>query len=270
MKEIAKKAESDFDYRLFFENHSQRDYHDLSSAVAMAAVKTAYSTHAGAIFAFTTSGMTARFVSRLRPKMPIVAVTPNEKVYHQLALNWGVIPVLCPECTNMKEAFSVASTYALEQGIISFGDIVIVTAGALFGKKGTTNMMTVESIGDVLVRGHKGIGPKVRGGAKIVLSSESVSVDDLAGKLVVISHCDHTFLPLLKKASGIILQNYIGDTTSEAYATTIARNFNISLMTRADAAMTALKEGEEITLDPQKGLIYRGSEECPSCPFLSF
>jgi pyruvate kinase len=261
MREISKEAESDFDYRLFFDNHSQKDYHDLSSAVAMAAVKTAYSTNAGAIFAFTTSGMTARFVSRLRPKMPIIAVTPNEKVYHQLALNWGVIPVLCPECQNMKEAFCIASAYALEKGIIAFGDIVIVTAGALFGKKGTTNMMTVESIGDVLVRGHKGIGPKVRGAAKIVLSSESVSTDDLAGKLVVISHCDHTFLPLLKKAAGIILQNYVGDANSETYATMIARNFQISLMTRADAAMT---------LDPQKGLIYRGSEEFPTCPLLSF
>lgn len=270
MKEIAKEAESDFDYRLFFENHSQKDYHDLSSAVAMAAVKTAYSTNAGAIFAFTTSGMTARFVSRLRPKMPIIAVTPHEKVYHQLALNWGVIPVLCPDCCNVKEAFAVAAAYALEKGIIFFGDVVIVTAGALFGKKGTTNMMTVESIGEVLVRGHKGFGSKISGKVKIVLSSEHTHASDLEHKLVVISHCDHTFLPILKQASGIVLQNYIGDAESEKYATVIAKSFNIPLMTRADGAMSVLKDGEEVTLDPQKGLIYRGSEEFPTCPVLSF
>ncbi|HEX2583100.1 MAG TPA: pyruvate kinase, partial [Chlamydiales bacterium] len=268
MKSIALVAEADFNFVSFFEEHSKRDYHDVSSAVALAAVKTAYSANAKAIFAFTTSGMTARFVSRLRPEMPIIAVTPSKAVYHQMALNWGVVPVLLEGCQNAKQAFAAASSFALARGFISFGDLVVVTAGAPFGKKGTTNMMMVENIGEVLVRGHKGFGPKVNGKISLVLSPEGKNPEQLEGRLVVIPHCDNTFLPVLKSAAGVILQNYIGDTASEKYAALIAKTFEISVMSRADGAMTILKEDEEVTLDPQRGLIYRGTEESPCCPIL--
>ncbi len=269
MRSIAQVAESDFNYHAFFEANSQRDYHDVSSAVSMSAVKTAYSANAKCIFAFTTSGQTARLVSRLRPSMPIIAVTPSLKNYHQLAFNWGVIPVLAEGCKNSKEAFSAASNYALAHGLISFGDVVVVTAGAPFGKKGTTNMMMVENIGEVLVRGHKGFGPKVSGKVIFVLAPEVYDSDELEGRLVVIPHCDNTFLPVLKRAAGVILQNYIGDTASEKYAALVAKTFEISVMSRADGAMSILREGDEVTLDPQKGLVYRGSEEAPACPILS-
>ncbi len=270
MKRIAFETEADFSFREFFELHSQKDYHDSSSAVAMAAVKTAYSTDAKAIFAFTTSGMTARLLSRLRPKMPIIAVTPQIKVYHQLSSNWGVVPVLCPGSKRAKEAFAAASAHALEKGFIAFGDVVVVTAGVPFGQKGTTNMMTVQSIGEILVRGHKGLGQKVSGKVSILISSEGIDPEDLEGRLVVISHCDSTFLPLLKHASGVILQNYIGDMASEKYAVLLAKTLGIPIMTRADGAMNFLREGEEVTLDPGRGLIYRGGEESPTCPILSF
>ncbi len=269
MKSIIYEAEADFNYVAFFEQNSSRDYHDVSSAVSLAAVKTAYSANAKCIFAFTSSGQTARLVSRLRPQMPIIAVTPSPKSYQQLAFNWGVIPVLSEGCKNAKEAFCAASQYALSRGLISFGDVVVVTSGAPFGKKGSTNMMMVENIGEVLVRGHKGFGPKVSAPVIFVLAPEAYDPDELEGRLVVIPHCDNSFLPVLKRAAGIILQNYIGDTASEKYAALIAKTFEISVMSRADGAMTILKEGDQVTLDPQKGIVYRGSEESPACPLLS-
>ena len=226
-------------------------------------MKTAYSANAKCIFAFTTSGQTARLVSRLRPRMPIIAVTPSQKHYHQLAFNWGVIPVLAEGCKNAKEAFDAASHFAIAKGFLSFGDVVVVTSGSPFGKKGTTNMMMVENIGEVLVRGHKGFGPKVSGRVIFVLAPEAYDPDELDGKLVVIPHCDNSFLPVLKKAAGVVLQNYIGDTASEKYVGLIAKTFEISVMSRADGAMSILKEGDEVTLDPQKGLVYRGTEEFP-------
>jgi pyruvate kinase len=269
MKSIVQESEADFPYHDFFELHSQRGYHDISSAVSLSAVKTAYSANAKAIYAFTTSGQTARLVSRLRPQMPIIAVTPSKKHYHQLAFNWGVIPVYAEGCKNAKEAFSAASTYALTHNLISFGDVVVVTAGVPFGKQGTTNMMMVENIGEVLVRGHKGHGPKVTGRIIFVLAPEAYEPGQLEGRLAVIPHCDNTFLPVLKKAAGVILQNYIGDNASERFASLIAKTLGISVITRADGALSVLKEGEEVTLDPQKGLVYRGSEESPTCPILT-
>lgn len=261
MKKIAREAESDFDYEKFFDQNSARDYRDISSSVALAAVKTAYSAGAKAIFALTTSGATARLVSRFRPKMPVIAVTSSEKHYHQLGLSFGVIPVLCSDCKDPKSAFAAASEFALAHGLIAFGDVVVVTSGVPFGKKGTTNMMIVESIGDVLVRGSIGFGSKTRGQIFHLLSPEATSSRAVKGKLVVLSHCDHTFLELLKEVRGVILQNWPSDTASEKYAIALAKSLDIPIITRADGALLALQIGEEVTLDPKKGLVYRGSEE---------
>ena len=262
MKEIVRETEEDYDYRRFFEQRPQRDYHDLSSAVSLAAVKTAYSANAGAIFAFTTSGMTARLVSRLRPQMPIIALTPHKKVYHQLSGNWGVTPVHAV-CKDGLEALRIATKFALERSIISFGDLVIVTSGAPFGKKGSTNMMRVESIGEILVRGHKGFGAKVSGKVSYLLSPEQRDPETLRDRIVIILHCDNSFLSALKYAAGVILQNYLGDTASEKYAGLLAKTFDLSVITRADGAMSALQEDEEVTLDPRRGLVYKEEEASP-------
>ena len=265
MKSIIEAAEEDFDYRHFFDERTHRDYHDASSALAMAAVQTAYSTNASAIFAFTTTGRTARLIARLRPDLPIIALTPNRKVYQQLASNWGVVPVYCANCTNVREAFQAASLFAIGKGLISFGDIVVVTAGTPFGQKGTTNMMLLEHIGDVLVRGQKGMGAKAKGKAAILLSPQGRDPETLRNSLVVLTHCDEMFLAILKHAAGIILQNYAGDTASEKSAAMIAKNYNIPLICRADGALAVLVEGEEITLDPQAGIVFRGAAEFPTC-----
>ncbi len=256
MKNIAREAESDFNYREFFETHSNRDTHDITSSIAMAAVKTAYNARAKAIFAITTSGGTARLVSRLRPLMPIIAVTSDLKHYHQLALSWGVTPVICPNCKSYESAFEAAKAFALEKGIIEFGDVVVVTMGSPFGKKGSTNTLIVEPIGEVLVRGHKGVGQKTTGDILIVHSSHQTGQNHVEGKILIFSHCDDSFLPLFKKAKGVILQNSIGDISSEKYVLALAKTFEIPAIVRADGALQTLKNGESVTLDPQKGLIY--------------
>jgi pyruvate kinase len=149
--------------------------------------------------------------------------------------------------------------FALEEGILSFGDLVVVTSGAPFGKKGSTNMMRVESIGEILVRGHKGFGSIVTGKISTLLSPENRDPETLRGRIVVILYCDNAFLTPLKFAAGVILQNHLGDTASEKYAGLLARTFDIPVMTRVDGATSALRENEEVTLDPQRGLVYRGS-----------
>jgi pyruvate kinase len=85
--------------------------------------------------------------------MPILAMTPNEKCYHQMALNWGVTPLLCATTKDYDDSYRTLSQIALDQQLVSYGDLVIVTAGSPFGVSGTTNTMIVESIGDVLVSG---------------------------------------------------------------------------------------------------------------------
>lgn len=258
MVSIVKEAERDFDYKGFFQQHASLLYHDVPSALTLAAVKTAYSSNAQAIFAFTSGGSTARLISRLRPEMPIIAMTDNEKTYHQMAFNWGVIPFLSDRSATVQEAFQKITDFTLEKRYVSYGDLVVVTAGSPFGISGTTNMMIVESIGDVLVRGHTGVGPRVHGKVCLVLTPESRKHYSVRGQLLVLTQCDETYLPLIKESVGVILQNHINDHNSEHYLLTLAKSFDKPAIIRADGACRILKEGGLVTLDPEKALVYKG------------
>ncbi len=259
MKSIVEESEKDFNYLEFFNRNSRTDFNDVSNSVALAAVKTAYSAQARVIFCFTNSGATARVVSRFRPEMPIIALTPHRKIYHQMALNWGIIPVDPAQAENAQDAFSIASCFALKKGIVHYGDLVVITSGAPFGVSGTTNMMLVESIGDVLVRGHSRPGRRIHGKVTLLHAPDEKRHAETRDRIVVISRCDDAYLPLLKQASGIVLQNYPDDIKSEQFALQVAKMLDIPILTRADGAMSLLKEGQTVTLDPQKGLVYKGS-----------
>ena len=258
MRSVVMEAEQDFDYRNFFDFHAKLIYHDVPSALTLAAVKTAYSSNAKAIFAFTSSGTTARLLARLRPEIPIIAMTSNERCYNQMVLNWGVTPILEKECRSFSEAFNVVSSYALKEKIVSNGDLVIVTAGSPFGVSGTTNTMVVESIGDVLVRGESGVGERIHGKVSIVLSSEIKQPYEVRGQLILLAKCDPSYLPLINESAGIILQNHIDDADSEKFALQVAKERKKTTIVRADGALRTLKEGQLVTLDPEKALIYKG------------
>ncbi|MBA3957496.1 MAG: pyruvate kinase [Parachlamydiaceae bacterium] len=256
MTSIIKAAEADFNYQDFFQHHADLVYHDVPSAVTLATVKASYTSNAQAIFAFTHGGSTARLLSRLRPSCPIIAMTPSEKCYHQMACNWGVTPILGTVCSKLSDAFTQISTFALEHKLVDYGDLVIINAGSPFGISGTTNMMVMENIGDVLVRGHTACGVRIHGNVAIVLSVEAEKRYRVKDKLIVITKCDESYLHLIQEASGIILQNHIDDVASEKYALEIAQKLNKTALVRADAASRILKEGQLVTIDPEKALVY--------------
>lgn len=258
MTSIIEEAEADFDYRAFFDYHSSLVYHDVPSSLTLAAVKTSYSAEAQAIFAFTSAGSTARLLSRLRPPMPILALTSNEKTYHQLAINWGIIPCLESESKSIAEAQDKLSTFALKKGLVNYGDLVVITAGSPFGISGTTNTMLVESIGDVLARGEEGYGKHLHGNISIVLSATARQPYAVRGMLLVLANCDPSYLPLLQEATGFILDNHINDIDSERYALKIAEELNKSCIVRADGAKSHIKEGQLVTIDPAKAIVFKG------------
>lgn len=258
MKSIIEETESDLNYKEFFSQYTPLVFHDVPSAVTLATVKTAYSSNVQAIFAFTSSGNTPRLLSRLRPAMPIIAMTPKMKCYNQLSLLWGVIPFLSEPCSTIADAFSKISSFALENQYVSQGDLVVVTAGSPFGVSGTTNMMMVESIGNVLVRAHIGFGERVHGKVALVVSPDSKKPYDVRGCLLVMTKCDESYIPLISESIGVILENLIDDVQSEKFALKICKSLNKPLAVRADAASHILKEGQLVTLVPEKALVYKG------------
>ncbi len=94
-----------------------------------------------AIVASTASGMTARLVSRFRPRCPIIAMTPYESTLKSLNISWGVLPVMVPVFKSTDELFELASKVVLERKIGRQGQRIVITAGVPVGVRGKTNLL---------------------------------------------------------------------------------------------------------------------------------
>ncbi len=85
--------------------------------------------HASGIVTHTKSGYTARLIARHRPKQAVIAITPSEATYRQLAATWGVEPVFDPKSAGKDLPPEAAVRAALESGAVKPGDKVVVTDG---------------------------------------------------------------------------------------------------------------------------------------------
>jgi len=119
---------------------------DKTNAICDAACTTAKDIGADAIVAVTLSGETARLVSKFRPKEMIIAATPSIKTYHQLALSWGVCPILTSKQTSESTLIDDAIYRAKSENILKQGDIVVVTAGVPLDISGTTNLLRIVNV----------------------------------------------------------------------------------------------------------------------------
>ena len=119
---------------------------DITNAVCDAAVTTANDLGADLIIAVTTSGHTARRMSKFRPWQPIVAATPDKKTFHQLSLSWGVLPVLALMQRDTESLFVHAVDCAKQIGLANPGDKMVITAGTPVTLSGTTNLIKVQIV----------------------------------------------------------------------------------------------------------------------------
>jgi pyruvate kinase len=154
MDRIAGKAEKAIDYwKQFLAMKYDFDI-SVTNAISHATCTTAMDLNAAAIVTVTQSGRTARMISRFRPACPIIAATTSPMVQRQLNMSWGVIPFLVKEAESTDEMFDMGVEKALESGYARNGDIVVITAGVPVGISGTTNILKVQTVGNVLVRGN--------------------------------------------------------------------------------------------------------------------
>lgn len=149
MAKIAEQAEKD-KFEIYSEEYSKLklyiDNSDTTSAVCDAACTTARDINAKAIISVTKSGQTARRMSKFRPEVPIVAATPSEKTYHQLALSWGVYPVLALYQNSYENLIQHAVDCAKQIDVVKGGDIVVIAAGIPLDTTGSTNMLKIEVV----------------------------------------------------------------------------------------------------------------------------
>lgn len=147
MARIAEQAEQDAFAADIYKNiwHAM-DHSDNTNAVSAAACTMAEQTYAQAIIADTSTGKAARRVAKYRPAQMILAATPSEKVYHQLALVWGVYPLRTQPVDSVDVLFHCAIEKAKELGYLHSGDTVVMTAGIPLNTHGSTNMVKVQTI----------------------------------------------------------------------------------------------------------------------------
>jgi pyruvate kinase len=118
----------------------------IDDAISYDACRTAQQLGAKAIVAFTHSGSTARRVSKCRPRVPILALTADERVSRRLQLSWGVQVARIAEPTSVEELFARGAQLAKQLGLAKADDLVVITGGIPLGVTGTTNLLKVEKI----------------------------------------------------------------------------------------------------------------------------
>ncbi len=147
MADIAVQAEKDAKYvDPYVETASLTAREKPLLAICDAAVTMANDLHAAAIIAFSISGLTARGVSSIRPSQPILAPTPEVKTFHQLALSWGVYPMLEYVQSHSDALFEAAAKCALSSGLVNHGDLVVVTAGIPVREARNTNVIKLHRV----------------------------------------------------------------------------------------------------------------------------
>jgi pyruvate kinase len=99
------------------------------------------------IVAFTETGYTAKLASEERPKAPIVAYTPDPKVYHRLSLNWGIRPVLLQlNYSKLDELLPHLETDLIQRNFAASGDKILIMGGTPFGVAGSTNFLKIHTV----------------------------------------------------------------------------------------------------------------------------
>ena len=148
MAAIAERTERETHYRRRFEQREREARPSVVDAISHATVMTAHGLNAAAIMTITMSGSTARNIAKFHPECRIVACTADPRVQRQLALEWGVTPLLMDRHVDTDELFKQAIEMSRTHAGMMAGDLVVITAGVPLGEAGATNILKVHEIGE--------------------------------------------------------------------------------------------------------------------------
>lgn len=254
MSRIAEKTESALEYREIFTRQSLAQQTTITEAISQSVANSALDLDAKAIITATESGYTARMVSKYRPKAPIIAVTPNPQIMRRMCLIWGAIPVQGTEASNTDEMFQMALDRALEANHIKLGDLVVITAGVPVGRSGTTNLIKIHHVGEMIAKGQ-GIGSQSANGKVVLARSASEAIEKATdGCILVTISTDKDYMPAIQKAAGVITET--GGITS--HAAVVGLNLGIPIIVGVDQAMSMLKDGMDVAIYAEVGMITAG------------
>lgn len=251
MDRIARRTEESLSYWNDIRRGQGIDM-SVTHAVGHAACSIARDMRAAAIITATKSGKTAAMVSSYRPCTPIIAMTMSECVQNALTLNWGVQPLLMPPFESTDKMVEEAIARATAGGYVKDGDIAVISAGVPVGVAGTTNLIKVHVVGNVLIRG-KGIGSQdmVEGRVRLIAGSDAPVAFE-KGDILVARRTDHTMLPLMRKAAAIITE----EREASSHAAIVGMALEIPVILASSGATGTLHDDMHVRVDVQSGMVH--------------
>ncbi len=230
-----------------------------TDAVARSARYLAADVNASAIVCLTESGYTARKVAKFRPAVPIVAVTPTDRIRRQLALSWGVNARYATYEADVDSILETAVEAATDVGVASSGDTVVVLAGMMSELPGSdvTNTLKVHVVAETITTGRTVVAGQVA--APIARTTDG----DLEGVpaesiLVLPAGFDGEFVGDVSKIAGIIA----AESGLTGYPAIVARELDVPMISGATVS-PSVEEGDVVTLDGERAVVYEGNVTTP-------
>ena len=211
MSAIAERTENEVHYRDNRLVDASNGQISVSDATAHAACLTAKDVNASAIVTVSESGNTARLLSKYRPAQPIIACVMNEQVQRQLAISWGITPLMMALAHSTDELIEMSTNLAKENGYLHDGELAVVTAGVPVGVSGTTNMIKIHMIGNCLATGV-GIGPEgaalanATGKACVCHNLDELRAKFKPGMVLVVPSTSNEMLSYVRDAAAIVVE----------------------------------------------------------------
>ena len=253
MARIAEAAENQLNYEATLKKKRKSHIPNVPNAISLATCNTAMELNASAIITATQSGHSAKIVSKYRPECPIIAVTPYAKVARKLAMNWGVYPIVAEKVESTDELINKSADIALETGLVKKGDLVVIAAGIPVNYVGSTNMMKVHIVGDILLQG-KGEGDWPGSGTVSVAENAKEAVEKVEeGSILVVKELSKEYMDVFDKVGGIIVEEAV---SPDLIIECIAKE--IPVISCAAGAVEILKTGSFITMDVARGVVFSG------------
>ena len=258
MSAIAERTENEVHYR----DNRLVDAHggqiSVSDATAHAACLTARDVNATAIVTVSESGNTARLLSKYRPAQPIIACVMNEQVQRQLAISWGITPLMMALAHSTDELIEMSTNLAKENGYLHDGELAVVTAGVPVGVSGTTNMIKIHMIGNCLATGV-GIGPEgsalanATGKACVCHNLDELRAKFKPGMVLVVSSTSNEMLSYVRDAAAIVVE----EPGLNSHAAIAGKALLKPTIVGAAGATSHIRDGLMVAVDCAHGSVQR-------------
>lgn len=254
MADIALNTENSQDYLDSIKNRKDWTKPSTTNSISRSSCLIAKELGARSILVATSTGATARNISKFRPTCPIVAATHTERVMRSLSLAWGVYPVMAKEADSTDSVIEESIFAAMNQNYIDEGDLIVVTAGIPVGVGGSTNLVKVHIVGDIMAKGQ-GIGKESVIGDCYQCTDLARAEKEFSDNMILVAKfTDRDMVNLISRSSGLIVEE--GGLSS--HAAIVAVSLGKPVVVGVEGALDIFKTGTRVTLDPETGVIYRG------------